>query len=73
MDTKKFDPDSTMMINLNSSISDGNFRLTFLGSGSAGTVGDGDDDNWQSNLLLEDLNSDRKLLIVANSRFKRSI
>lgn len=70
--TTKFDPDSTMMINLNAS-TDGNFRLTFLGSGSAGTVGDGDDDNWQSNLLLEDLNSDRKLLIDAGGDVRKSL
>jgi len=59
----------TTMINLNAS-QRGKFRLTFLGTGSAFTVGDG---NWQSNLLLEDLNSDRKLLLDCGTDIRLSL
>lgn len=64
-----FDPDSTMMVNLNSSVR-GKFKVTFLGSGSAFTVGD---DNFQSNILIEDLRSDKKLLLDCGGDIRFSL
>jgi len=65
----KFDPNGTMMINLRSS-DRGKFKLTFLGTGSAFTVGDG---NYQSNVLIENLNSNRKLLIDCGGDIRFSL
>jgi ribonuclease BN (tRNA processing enzyme) len=59
----------TTIINLNAS-KRGKFKLTFLGTGSAFTVGDG---NWQSNLLIEDLQSDRKLLLDCGTDIRHSL
>ena len=42
-------------------------KLTFLGSGSAFTI---EDDNFQSNLLLEDLATGKKLLIDCGSNIR---
>lgn len=63
------DTESTMIINLKKSTR-GRFRLTMLGTGSAFTVGD---DNYQSNFLLEDLNSKRKLLLDCGSDARFSL
>jgi ribonuclease BN (tRNA processing enzyme) len=61
--------ENTMMLNLNSS-QRGRFKLTFLGTGSAFTIGDG---NYQSNLLIEDLNSDKKLLLDCGTDIRFSL
>lgn len=61
--------DNTMIINLNSS-QRGKFKVTFLGSGSAFTVGE---DNFQSNILIEDLNSDKKLLLDCGGDIRFSL
>jgi len=45
-------------------------KLTFLGSGSAFTVGD---NNYQSNLLLEDLTTKKKLLIDCGTDIRWSL
>lgn len=66
---EKFDPNGTMMLNLKSS-DRGRFKMTFLGAGSAFTVGDG---NFQSNVLIEDLSSDRKLLIDCGGDIRFSL
>lgn len=57
MKDKEFDPNSTMRVNLNAS-QRGKFKMTFLGSGSAFSL-----NNYQSNILIEDLQSDKKLLL----------
>src|ERR1035437_3365232 len=46
------------------------FLITFLGSGSAFTVGDG---NFQSNILIEDSQSDKKLLLDCGSDIRFSL
>jgi ribonuclease BN (tRNA processing enzyme) len=61
--------DSTMMINLNAS-KNGRFKLSFLGTGSAFTIGEG---NYQSNMLLEDLDSNKKLLIDCGTDIRFSL
>lgn len=63
----KFDPNGTMMINLNAA-QRGKFKITFLGVGSAGSL-----ENWQSNVLIEDLNSDRKLLLDAGDDVRHAL
>lgn len=64
-----FDADRTMKVRLYSS-NVGDFKLTFLGSGSAFTVGDG---NYQSNLLIEDLTTNKKLLLDCGSDIRFSL
>ena len=66
----KFDPDSTMVVNLRSGIQRGRFKMTMLGTGSAFTVGDG---NYQSNILLEDLDSNKKLLLDCGGDIRFSL
>lgn len=62
-----FDSNSTMMLNLNAS-NRGKFKITFLGSGSAFAL-----DNFQSNILIEDLQSNRKLLLDCGSDIRFSL
>lgn len=63
------DPNSTMLLNLKSS-DRGKFKVTFLGTGSAFTIGEG---NYQSNILIEDLSSNRKLLLDCGTDIRFSL
>ena len=65
----EFEGDSTMMINLKAS-RPGQFRLTLLGTGSAFTI---NDNNWQSNFLLENLVTGRRLLLDCGSDIRFSL
>lgn len=65
--TERFDPDSTMMVNLNAA-KRGRFKLTFLGVGSSNAL-----ENYQSNVLVEHLDSNRKLLIDAGDDIRFSL